>query len=359
MNNNLTNDQQRLINMYINQYNTTNSHIEHLLDMLDEIRSNIFNVITLSQPRRARINRHSRNSNTHINRIINQMFNDRQNNYIHYDYNRPINRNIYNENINRNSINRNSINRNNINNNNINPNISSSIFDSNELTNFFTNFLNTTVPIRPTQQQIENASRLIRYNSIENPLSESCPISLEHFSNGEMVRQLKHCGHLFCQASFQQWFENNVRCPVCRHDIRSYRANTQTNIQTNPQTNTQANAQANTQTNEVTVEDVNEHSDQEDESLPEPAQPNNFTINRNPVSNQIDNIVFDITNSEMSSNIVNNLATRFASSFVETILSPQLENQNNDTIMYDASNNMLFYETILRPYNRNQNNRQN
>jgi hypothetical protein len=344
MNNNLTNDQQRLINMYINQYNTTNSHIEHLLDMLDEIRSNIFNVITLSQPRRARINRHSRNSNTHINRIINQMFNDRQNNYIHYDYNRPINRNIYNENINRNSINRNNINNNNINNNNINPNISSSIFDSNELTNFLTNFLNTTVPIRPTQGQIEDSSRLIRYSSIETPLSERCPISLERFSNEEMVRQLKPCGHLFCQASFQQWFENNVRCPVCRYDIRNYRDNTQ------------ANSQANSQANEVTLEDVDENSDQEQSELeqPEPQQTNNFSINRNPVSNQIDNIVFDITNSEMSSNIVNNLATRL----FQTILSPQLENQNNDTIMYDASNNMLFYETILRPPSRNQNNRQ-
>ena len=218
-----------------------------------------------------------------------------------------------------------------------------------------TNFLNTTVPIRPTQEQIETASRLVRYSSIENPLSESCPISLEHFSNEEMVRQLKPCGHLFCQASFQQWFENNVRCPVCRYDIRNYRANVQTNTQANVQTNTQANVQ----TNEVTVEDVNENSDQEhDQEQPEPQHTNNFTINRNPVSNQIDNIVFDITNSEMSSNIVNNLATRFATRFVETILSPQLENQNNDTIMYDASNNMLFYETILRPPNRNQNNRQ-
>ena len=347
MNNNLTNDQQRLIDMYINQYNTTNSHIEQLLDMLDEIRGYILNVIALNQPQpsRVRINRHSRNSNTRINSIINQMFNDRQNNYIHYDYVTPINPNIYNENINRNIINRNIINRNNtIRRHYIDPNTSSNILDSNELTNFLTNFLNTTVPVRPTQEVIESASRLIRYSSIENPLSNSCPISLEHFSNEEMVRQLKPCGHLFCQASFQQWFENNVRCPVCRYDIRNYRANPQTNPQTN----------------EVTVEDVNETSEQEEDQSDteseqlESQQTNIFSINRNPVSNQIDNIVFDITNSDMSSNIVNNLSTRL----FQTILSPQLTNQNNDTIMLDASNNMLFYETILRPSNRNQNNRQ-
>jgi hypothetical protein len=34
---NLTPEQQRLIAMYINQYNQTNTHIDILLDMLDEI----------------------------------------------------------------------------------------------------------------------------------------------------------------------------------------------------------------------------------------------------------------------------------------------------------------------------------
>ena len=39
-NHNLSYEQQRLINMYITQYNQTNEHIEQLLDMLDEIRNN-------------------------------------------------------------------------------------------------------------------------------------------------------------------------------------------------------------------------------------------------------------------------------------------------------------------------------
>ena len=360
MNNHLTNDQQRLIDMYINQYNTTNSHIEHLLDMLDEIRSNLFNVITLNQPRRTRINRHSRNTNTNTNTNtnINQMFNDRQNSYIHYDYNTPINPNIYNENVNRTNVtNRNNINnrnnrtnvnnRNNINNRtNVNPNVSSSIFDSNEITNFFTNFLNTSVSIRPTQQQIESASRLIKYSEIEHPLSEICPILLERFSNEEMIRQLKPCGHLFCQSSFQQWFENNVRCPVCRYDIRNYRDTT-----TSPQHISETNQQS-----ETNVEDVNENSDQQPQSQqpqqsqkPQQQPTNNFSINRNTLSNEIYNISFDI--------IVNNLANNLANRLFQSILSPQSATQNNnDTFMFDASNNMLFYETILRPHNRNQNN---
>ena len=71
MNNTLTNEQQRLINMYIQQYNVTNSHIDNLLDMLEDIRSNIFNILSANQPRGTRPIRPTRTS--------------RQNN-IYYDY---------------------------------------------------------------------------------------------------------------------------------------------------------------------------------------------------------------------------------------------------------------------------------
>ena len=150
MNNTLTNEQQRLINMYIQQYNVTNSHIDNLLDMLEDIRSNIFNILSANQPRGTRPIRPTRTS--------------RQNN-IYYDYTRPINPNIYNQNISRN----NGFNANNNNTNN-NRNVSRqqqpSVSLSNELSNFFQSFLDSSVPIRPTQLQIENASRLIRYSSV-------------------------------------------------------------------------------------------------------------------------------------------------------------------------------------------------
>jgi hypothetical protein len=83
--------------------------------------------------------------------------------------------------------------------------------------------VNSSVIIRPSEEQIENASRLIRYETIQNPLSDSCPISLERFENNEIVRQIIPCGHIFCEDSFDEWFESNVRCPVCRYDIREYR----------------------------------------------------------------------------------------------------------------------------------------
>ena len=83
----LTSEQQRLIGMYINQYNQTKSHIEQLADMLDEISGNIINVLNTNPSRRNRVNnRHSRNLDTNINRLVNNLFNDRQNAYVHYDY---------------------------------------------------------------------------------------------------------------------------------------------------------------------------------------------------------------------------------------------------------------------------------
>jgi len=348
---NLTNEQQRLINMYVNQYNTTNEHIDRLLGMLDEITSNILNVIAVNQPHRTRINRHSRNSNAFINRFINQSLNDRQHNYIHYDYNNPINQNIYNENVN--SSIRNNI-RNNINNSNSS---SASIFGTNEVTNFLTNFLNTSVHVRPTRQQINNASTMVRYDSIENPLSDNCPISLERFTNNEIVRQLKPCGHIFSRTSFRRWFENNVRCPVCRYDIRNYRDSTSTiplpNVSNPSVSNPTIVSQAG-----VIVEDINNSSEEEQEEQEEQEQTNtnNVSINRNPVSNEIDNITFDITNHQTSSNIINSLTNRL----LQSILSPQTTNpnNNNESIMFDPSNNILFYETILRPYASHQNNRQ-
>jgi hypothetical protein len=89
------------------------------------------------------------------------------------------------------------------------------------VTDFLTTFLNTSVPVRPTSQQINSASRLVRFEDIRTPNSASCAISLEPFSPEDNVRQLNHCGHIFFPGQFNQWFQNNVRCPVCRHDIRS------------------------------------------------------------------------------------------------------------------------------------------
>ena len=76
------------------------------------------------------------------------------------------------------------------------------------------------VVVRPTQQQIEHATESILYdNNIEY---SQCSITLEPFQSGEEICRIKHCLHCFKKTAILDWFNRNVRCPVCRYDIRDY-----------------------------------------------------------------------------------------------------------------------------------------
>jgi hypothetical protein len=98
--------------------------------------------------------------------------------------------------------------------------------------NLFSNILSmytatiplTTVPltqqmepviVQPTQNQINAATNIISTTAT----SEICSICQESLANSE-VRRIHHCRHMFHRQCIDRWFEQNVRCPVCRHDIR-------------------------------------------------------------------------------------------------------------------------------------------
>lgn len=90
----------------------------------------------------------------------------------------------------------------------------------------------TPVIVRPTRQQLDRATRIVRYGDIENPINTQCPISLENFQDGSNVVQILICRHIFQPSSFNQWFNSNVRCPICRYDIRNYSSTTENNEET-------------------------------------------------------------------------------------------------------------------------------
>ena len=308
---NLSQDQHRLIDMYISQYNLVNSQINRLYDMLDDIRYNIQNTININNRNYRNTYRTPRTSNTFLNRYIDNLINEeRQNNSVFYDYANPINPSIY-SNIRSQTNNRSH--------NNIRSQTNNRGQNNTDVSTFLANFLNTNVIVRPTNEQIDNASRIIRYGDIENPLSESCPISLEHFNNDDMIRQIIHCGHIFCQTSFQTWFNSNVRCPVCRYDIRNYRSS--------PTVNTPSN-------NVPTNNNVPSNNTEEDNN-----PFSNFNVVRNPETNQIDQIAFDITNNLLSNELISNITSRM----FESILQPN----NNERLIFDPSHNVLLYETII------------
>ena len=114
----------------------------------------------------------------------------------------------------------------------------------------------TPIIVRPAQVEIENATSLIRFSEIENPLNNSCPISLEPFTQDEVVTMIKYCGHIFKTSEIQHWIETNVRCPVCRYDIRTFRNN-------NSNYNTNINTSSNTNINTSSNTNINNNSNQE------------------------------------------------------------------------------------------------
>jgi hypothetical protein len=87
---------------------------------------------------------------------------------------------------------------------------------------FNTNNLEPVI-VRPSRTQILNSTSVISIRDI--PLSQRfynvCPISYETFTEDTVVTRINECGHYFDTNSINEWFNRNVRCPVCRYDIRN------------------------------------------------------------------------------------------------------------------------------------------
>ena len=328
-------ERQRLISMYITQYNQTNTHITRLLDTLDDIRNNIntlignnvhnmHNMNNMHRTNRSnRSNRQNRQNyfNSSTPPVETRLQNSNPRSFIHYDYNNPIERSTYIAEFMNDIITNNTAN---IHRHDNNPHI----------TDFIATFLNS-VPVRPTQEQINNASRLVRFDSIQTPNSTACAISLEPFALEDNVRQLHHCGHIFFPDQFNQWFSNNVRCPVCRHDIRSSISPTTIPTPTSSPITT--------------------------ESTPTTSNP---STRSNPLSNIIDQLTIDISNNELSDNLISTIASRFLTNLLNPSTTTSTNSttntnantrSNNDRIVYDPATDAIIFETIIRSNNNNNN----
>lgn len=90
-------------------------------------------------------------------------------------------------------------------------------------TRLFSNFADN-VAVVPTSQQIQVATRVYNAPTGETDL---CAICQDGYENGQAIRQIVHCNHKFHTNCLDPWFRQNVRCPVCRYDIREYRASSE------------------------------------------------------------------------------------------------------------------------------------
>lgn len=74
------------------------------------------------------------------------------------------------------------------------------------------------VIVRPTAEQLASATQLSMATNAHE--QESCAICQDSYTDGQAIRTLNVCHHIFHKSCIDRWFETNVHCPVCRHDIR-------------------------------------------------------------------------------------------------------------------------------------------
>jgi hypothetical protein len=79
-------------------------------------------------------------------------------------------------------------------------------------------FLNQRVPVYPSAQEIDRATTLFRAGS--NRQGDICTICQDDIDINQEIRILDHCSHSFHRDCIDTWFQGNVNCPTCRHDIR-------------------------------------------------------------------------------------------------------------------------------------------
>jgi hypothetical protein len=81
------------------------------------------------------------------------------------------------------------------------------------------------VPIVPSLNTIRESSEVLLYSSGTFQYT-SCSICRNDFAENEIIRKLNNCNHIFHMSCIDTWFESNIRCPICRNDLRD---NTNTN----------------------------------------------------------------------------------------------------------------------------------
>jgi len=73
------------------------------------------------------------------------------------------------------------------------------------------------IPIRPSAQVLQtNTSVYV----LLSPLTDNCSVCQDSMETGATIRSINHCGHAFHRNCIDVWFQTNVRCPTCRHDVR-------------------------------------------------------------------------------------------------------------------------------------------
>jgi hypothetical protein len=181
---------------------------------------------------------------------------------------------------------------------------------------------NDPVHVVATPSQISRATSNVLYENIAMPTNDRCPICLEIFQPDSEVTQINHCRHVFNRTELATWFETNVRCPVCRFDIRDH-----VNGLPLPATSSTNTAQLNT-------------------NIPPPPAPPSEPI----ADSDSDTASAPTLNNPLTS-ILDNLANQAFQNMFEDSATSQilanLFNNNIENLTYDASANAFTFDTFI------------
>jgi hypothetical protein len=176
---------------------------------------------------------------------------------------------------------------------------------------------NDPVNVVATPHQISRATSHLLYENIQTPTNDRCPICLEVFQPNSEVTQINNCRHIFNRAELATWFETNVRCPVCRFDIRDH-------VDAPPlpvTTSTSSEPINNTPFAEVPVADS--YSD---------------TASMATLNSQLTNIMDTLANQALQNMFDDNATSEILAN---------LFNNNIENLTYDASANAFTFDTFI------------
>jgi hypothetical protein len=211
------------------------------------------------------------------------------------------------------------------------------------------------VVVYPSQGQITNATRNIEFSDSSANMNTSCPITLDEFQNGDIVRQIIPCGHIFQESALRNWFTRNVRCPVCRYDIRDYIPNNISSINSDISNNSST-------INGINGIDYNTETDTDSDDDVGPSfsninQPNHPNPQNTPISqrttnaaNNVNRIVNNIINS--TTRTLDEMLTSYMSNYADTsdnlIYRVEIPLYYNE--YYDASDNYIGTGDLIPDY---------
>ena len=181
---------------------------------------------------------------------------------------------------------------------------------------------------------------------------------MDRFSIDDQVRQIHQCGHIFMPSEFDEWFQSNVRCPVCRFDIRTH---TTSNTEGSTRGNTgssglQGVTNATGGISRVLgLQGVTGATGGISRVLGLQGVTGATGTTGANISATNNSVVRNITDSELSDNILNTLSSRL----LESILYPSSNITSDDRFVFDPSNNILMYETTIRNPNARNNDSEN